>query len=894
MRPPILHSKSAKIVVSKEDPQRLNENNLTLQTNIKKQRSSLNFKRIGKSELTYGTRSDIESKEVETSITDKISDDQATSLKQNYDNDESLLVDVLPSFDMYNVLHRHIPQGNVNPEMHDFPPVYIEQNSTTSLTNLCTVDDISVNGRNRQVNDLEIMNTVHYSIPDDVQDDLNDNDNINIDKLYSLPKLNKSPIEIDIRITKDPAKPHTMKYEEQSMLKEYTSGDIVHGYCIISNQSSQKINFEMFYVTLEAYISVINKELGKRTVKRFLRMVDLCASWSYTDIDPSTGVDYVPGEIDHYDGSIIGLTNNRVLQPNTRYKKIFMFKLPSNLLDVTCKHEQFAHCQLPPSLSIDKFKNNFKYADIEVNDVLGCGHMGIKGTPILTNDLSHDGISINYTIDARIVGKDNKTKQLNILKEREFNLRFIPFAFSSLNHLNSNQKNENQICERQFNDLRNLIDERLNALDKVSQRLLNNEKITNSDIHGTDISGNIDSNLELNSQEILQRKLNQLHITNRLDDSVDLSRMKYMEPKANTVETQISYRFKPSSKSKTRNRNLHSNSSNSGFFSGLLGSSSSVQTLKSSYSTSNVPSSTQSYSNPNVEIVDSDNKEIVNDRNINLINNALTQPKENSGLIVLTANLQEKSLPYFSASLLKKVNKFELKNKHDQENWIRLSNLIPEETSKPLTNLPIQLTCILSNNSLPHIPPLIQNVTTELIVINAVSDNSIPVKLSTALLKSDKKLNDIKHIFKKYATKAQLGKSMFEESNEKLNQLFNIDRTGDERKLNFNDFISKNLMSDIDSIVNLKVNQSNLPDVFKKQPILDNTHWKQTGINQFEMTFNVALDINNKALETIVPSFETCLCARFYCLRVNVKFNNNIGSTSIDIPITVKSFHTSA
>lgn len=33
----------------------------------------------------------------------------------------NMLVDVLPSFEMYNALHRHIPQGNVDPDRHDFP-----------------------------------------------------------------------------------------------------------------------------------------------------------------------------------------------------------------------------------------------------------------------------------------------------------------------------------------------------------------------------------------------------------------------------------------------------------------------------------------------------------------------------------------------------------------------------------------------------------------------------------------------------------------------------------------------------------------------------------------------------------------------------------------------------
>lgn len=86
---------------------------------------------------------------------------------------------------------------------------------------------------------------------------------------------------------------------------------------------------------------------------------------------------------------------------------------------------------LPPSFGIDKYRNNCKYSGIKVNSVLGCGHLGTKGSPILTNDMSDDNLSINYTIDARIVGKDQKASKLYIMKEREYNLRVIPFGFDA-------------------------------------------------------------------------------------------------------------------------------------------------------------------------------------------------------------------------------------------------------------------------------------------------------------------------------------------------------------------------------------------------------------------------------------------------------------------------------
>ena len=49
-----------------------------------------------------------------------------TSNDVSEDLDEDVVVDVLPSFEMYNALHRHIPQGNVDPDIHELPPSYME------------------------------------------------------------------------------------------------------------------------------------------------------------------------------------------------------------------------------------------------------------------------------------------------------------------------------------------------------------------------------------------------------------------------------------------------------------------------------------------------------------------------------------------------------------------------------------------------------------------------------------------------------------------------------------------------------------------------------------------------------------------------------------------------
>ncbi|CCF55715.1 hypothetical protein KAFR_0A02790 [Kazachstania africana CBS 2517] len=799
-----------------------------------KSASTTNLLKLGRSELSHGTNSDIKNLPV---LQDNYYHDAADS-----NDNESILVDVLPSFEMYNVLHRHIPQGNVDPDRHEFPPNYQEE--TTNTTTTPTVETPTATSSATSL-DLEHLQTVHYMM----EDDLNDQDNIIIERLYSLPKLNVSPINIEIKITKNASQPH-VKSEETSILKEYTNGDIIHGYCTIENTTNQHLKFEMFYVTLEGYISIVDRVQGKRTIKRFLRMVDLSASWSYTDIDLSSGIDIRTGEIDKYDNCVIGLKNSRMLEPFTKYKKFFMFKLPNQLLDVVCKHEISTHVLLPPSLNIDKFKNFGKYASIHMNDVLGCGHNGMKGSPVLTNDLSDDNVSINYTIDAKIVGKNLNSSKLFIMKEKEYNLRVMPFQVDS-------RLFGERTSMRQLNDLQTLIDERIAALKNIFRKLENNKPIISSDIHGLYLSGNFDDATinELNSQEILQRKLDQLHINNRLNNNNELlSDFKNILPKENTIEAQLNYKFKKHS--------------SSGFLSGILSSASSSLSLSSVNDIAH-PTASQTPTSPN-------------------ISHSSANSTNNSGLIIVRANIPTKSLPYCSPSLLRKTNKFENKNKHDQDNWVRLNTTNNIEL---LDEIELKLLCLQSNNSLPHEPPSIHSISLQLVAINIKSDYSIPIKLHSELLQDKERLKNLQKTFKNYHRETNDFKSRFESESTKLNELYNIGRQSHNlRHLNFEDFISEQIESDILSLIDLKVHTTEVNDFFKKHKQMgENTSsWTKVNDLQFEKNLKIKLEINKDMNETIIPNFESCLFGRFYCIEVTIKFDRHIGSTKLSIPINIK------
>lgn len=825
------------------------------------------------------------------------------------------MVDVLPSFEMYNALHRNIPRGNVNPDQHDLPPSYQEvqsQYKQAELTDGSTVSQLEcpsspplsrgdINGASTQsLQSLHSLATIPSSVVQSnlqalstryeaIIDDLNDSDNINIEKLYSLPKVS-TPVDVNIRILKKATKPFSEKPEEESILKEYTSGDIINGYVVIENRSQHPLRFEMFYVTLEGCTCVIDKKQGKRTIKRFLRMVDLSASWSYSNIDLATGFQYTPGDIDP-DGCVLGLNNDRFLQRGVRYKKFFTFKFPNQLLDISCKHEIFCHCLVPPSFGVDKYKNHARYSNIKLNSMLGYGHLGTKGSPILTNDLCGENVSVSYTIDARIVGKDSKTSELTIMKEKEYNLRFIPFGF----------------CQpltgegdpiKQMNALQKLIEERMEALEKVFKKLEDGECITASDINNTDISGTIDNDTNVDSTDIVNRKLNQLHIGNRINPDAaafPVRNVKYSKGPKNSVESEFPYTIKHRSKSKSKLKKS--------IFSGLYGSSSNSSSNATSPENDSSSSATSS------------------------------SPK--CGIIMLDCEIPEDGLPYLRPSLLKKTNQFNNKNKHDQSNWKSLQSSLLDEERKVLEQLNIHLRCIQANNSEPHSPPEIQLVTTQLICITCKAISSFPLKLNAQLLLNTDRMKDIMNTFREYLTRAREYKARFNEQLKELNELYNKSRSNSstQQEIRFSDFITPQLMNDIESLASLIIDIKSLNTVFKKQEnTLNNStekisasstpnhndsqlslhtslshgssnhhgnystlmkeellhEWVQSNDKEYDREVTVNLKLHNEIKETLVPTFESCLCSRMYCVRVSVKFENSVGVASIDVPVRIR------
>lgn len=485
---------------------------------------------------------------------------------------------------------------------------------------------------------------------------------------------------------------------------------------------------------------------------------------------------------------------------------------------------------------MDKYAAQGKYKGLKVDDLLGYGHLGSKGSPILTNDLAGDDLSINYVVGARIVGKSKKSQKLNLMAEQEYCIRFIPFGFHTLLIGQRDPK-----C--QLKDMAILIEERLNVLKTVFQRLKNGEPIKNTDIHGTDLVGTFDDGTELNSSDIMTRKMNQLHMGNNIDkkgvnDPSLTQEIKDNEANNNgTIESKLTYKLPNNSIS---------------LFSKFL-----------------------STSEPNARG-----------------KNGVAHSGDKAGLISISAGIPQISLQYASPSLLKKVNSLENKTKHGKDNWLGLVDLLDTQERAALKYIDLNLSCIESNNCVDHEPPKVKSVHTELICITAKSQNSIPINLNAKLLLNSSRIGNIGEKFTNYLTEIQRYYKEFKNQKDKLNKLYNTNMfTGRSRELKFTDFIPNELYSNIESLSKLKVKIDVLKDVFKEQtPQRKNeSSWTKKSSNHYERELRIDLEYSPDLKCTLPPCFESCLCCRFYCVRVHIEFHS-AGSTWIDIPVIIKNF----
>ncbi|OWB78073.1 hypothetical protein B5S32_g2258 [[Candida] boidinii] len=277
-------------------------------------------------------------------------------------------------------------------------------------------------------------------------------DKLVLNNLDKLPKINV-PLKISIIITKELPQMGKPLVRENG-LKEFKPGDIVTGYIIVENPATFAIPFDMFLVSLEGNITIpvsssspSSASHPKLIRKKFLQMFDLAASY-HPGYLPTTLFE-TPYDVtyDATDDTIYGFNEDQEIEPGKKYKKFFMFKLPSQLLDNACEHELVEHiAPLPPSLGVDCDSFERRANNIQVSEFLGYGRLDDVGSPLLTHDQSTKGQSISYSITTRFIGSNKKVydKYLQkdslitdkdikhiMIKSSQYFIRFCPVEHSS-------------------------------------------------------------------------------------------------------------------------------------------------------------------------------------------------------------------------------------------------------------------------------------------------------------------------------------------------------------------------------------------------------------------------------------------------------------------------------
>lgn len=373
-------------------------------------------------------------------------------------NTQTEYFDVLPSFQMFqSILKRDDSQFSENLSVN--PPIYgdVTNSSPTPPSGLSPVSsnrennlDSMMDSLTDRMNEYALNNNneeENYIFGEEEQDNHQPNEHLMnaentpiasndtygetvLDNIDRLPKLNNSPIDIQIYVTKRVPIPN-LPNDLETRLKMYSSGDLVNGYIIITNTSDEPVDFGLFVVTLDGTIKTTHPnpnanpldihKYDKVLIKKFLKMYDLNASYGYTQIPNSAGIEYEAFTKDLHDGCELGLPNERILKPHTKYKKFFTFKFPHKLLDNNCIHDVLPHILPPPSMGIDKTCFYNRGGTIALNKALGYGFLNVRGTPLLTKDYSFDNISVSYTIDAKFIDKLNAKNQKDPLSQHEIN-----------------------------------------------------------------------------------------------------------------------------------------------------------------------------------------------------------------------------------------------------------------------------------------------------------------------------------------------------------------------------------------------------------------------------------------------------------------------------------------
>lgn len=662
-----------------------------------------------------------------------------------------------------------------------------------------------------------------------------------LDNIDRLPRAKRSPLEIQIYVTKDVPAPHRIN-ELETKLKEYSCGDFVNGYIIITNNLNKPVDFGMFMVSLEGSFKAIKydpiKQKQRIVLKKFLKMYDLSASYNYGVIPSSAGIEYAPYSTDTIDNCIMGLPDDRVLRPHGRYKKFITFRFPEMLLDNSCPHNVLRHTMPPPSFGVDESSFHNRSANIEVNKALGYGCLRDRGTPLKVRDNGFEGISVSYSIEAKFIDKQHTLSQ------------DTPIQTHDINYPEPGSESRYVVSQSSQYFLRFIP----NVESQVKTYSLAYEGLREDTFDNLGIDGMFLRYLKKHSTWTYIEQMNH-KVHQEIRDIYDRQETSLTElKKANLFQTAGGCR---------------------GF-----------------------SSSTEKAPIPEVSI----NHSITSKQPVTIFGKKrrkLFLSNVEIGRLTLIAEIPKKLLLYDSPRLLKKYNNGVL----DSERLSGLLKHIFELSLAPVLSNMEDLYNRNQENILKDIsfdiifesfqqnvqPPAISHVDFSLVAWTYNTEYPIPVSFEHDFFYSTSSDKDLISIDEDtHRTLEKLVNLQAE-----INQL--IDFLKESKTV-----VSRETYSYLKSLSMLGLKRDILRDYFKRishhneTDVFENTDWKghqtQDGKMRWVKHLNVPLEVINKNNYTLIPSFQNCLVGRLYGLQIDVKLKNGEDSQNhvkLELPILV-------
>lgn len=794
--------------------------------------------------------------------------------------DDGILIDILPSFQFYDSLVKFLPQ-DINES--DAPSlstsqnniVFVESNSPQESNPPEYNPNLSSSSSSIMQNQLPAPSFSPSLIGDASLD------RFEVDKFYKLPHKVSNSIEIKVVLTKHPVEPNTIS-EKENLLREFSSGELINGYVTVMNRSTKPVKFEGFYVSFEGSTNMKNRDEKNTTTMRFLKTHDLSATWSYAQVELASGVNYDSTVMDTTDNTKLGLPNSKILKPKKKYKKYFCFKVPKEILDTNCKHQIPQHLALPPSYGLNR--DNPSNTFIEMNNMLGYGHTGLKGSALLCPDLAsyddyvadylkrnmkgikstiklksgftNQGSSITYSISCKLIMKEEGAPTPYVLNDTVYNIRIIPNTLSSNSKYRYTDGKSSLVnvkeLKKKLMDLNNTTIKRIDLLETLIQKLE----------HWRELDNFIKDDLLLQTQEIEEKKQDQEQSQGRAlkQERYDLSSQHNLEAwglkgsRMQQCDDEMSYNdvykktFQLNSDSKKQS--IHSFDKINALFGANI---------------SNTPTT-------------SNNSSI---GNTNDVGSKITfEAKLNTDL---------KALPYHRSKYIASHNEIENKNKTDKKIWMNevIRQLPSSSSDYEFTSLPLTITVDSNISSKPEI----KSLKCKLHSYTAYTKRSSPILFDAHLVQTEEKFLDQIITNNQQSAKAiEKLKKSYAKYQDKL-KLLTKKLEVNERSVKFESFINSNLLSDIEALGSLKIEQFEMNNVFQPPviPPANVLKWQPISNGKIKCDLEVYLKYKDDLMLTILPTFSSCLISRFYHLDVQCEFVSG-DIAVLKIPVDVKHF----